>query len=106
MSLTTRLLAAGAAGLALAGALVAPAPATAGPKAIPAAASGTPARTSAAERRRVDAVRTPKLNWFSCYSWGQCATAKVPLDYDQPNGKQVTLALLSWPASIRKKRSR
>jgi pimeloyl-ACP methyl ester carboxylesterase len=104
MSLTTRLLAAGAAGLALAGALVVPASATAAPKAISAAASGSSARTSATERRRVDSVRTPKLNWFSCYSWGQCATAKVPLDYDQPNGKQVTLALLRVRARDQKHR--
>jgi pimeloyl-ACP methyl ester carboxylesterase len=104
MSLTTRLLAAGAAGLALAGALVNPASASAAPKATSAATSGSYARTSATERRRVDSVKTPKLNWFSCYSWGQCATAKVPLDYDDPNGKQVTLALLRVPARDQKHR--
>jgi pimeloyl-ACP methyl ester carboxylesterase len=97
MSLTSRLLATAAAGLALAGTLIAPAPASAAP-------SGAYAVTSAAERKRVDAVKTPKLRWYSCYDWGQCATAKVPLDYDQPNGKQVSLALLKVPARDRKHR--
>ena len=104
MSLTTRLLAAGAAGLALAGALVVPSSAAAAGKAASVAASGSSAHTSATERRRVDSVRTPKLHWFSCYSWGQCATAKVPLDYDQPHGRQVTLALLRVRARDQKHR--
>jgi pimeloyl-ACP methyl ester carboxylesterase len=97
MSLTSRLLAAAAAGLALAGTLIAPATASA-------AAPGAYALTSATERRRVDSVKTPRLNWYSCYDWGQCATAKVPLDYDSPNGKQITLALLRVPARDQKHR--
>jgi pimeloyl-ACP methyl ester carboxylesterase len=105
MPLTTRLLAAAATGLTLVGALIAPAPAPAARPARAAALSaptGTPnaakgpvwARTGATERRRVDSIATPDLNWYSCYGWGQCATAQVPLDYDRPHGKQVTLALL------------
>jgi pimeloyl-ACP methyl ester carboxylesterase len=97
MSLTSRLLATAAAGLALAGTLIAPAPASAAP-------SGGYAVTSATERRRVDSVKTPKLNWYGCYDWGQCATAKVPLDYDNPTGKQVNLALLRVPARDQKHR--
>ncbi|GIM88433.1 alpha/beta hydrolase [Paractinoplanes toevensis] len=97
MRFSTRLLAAGAAGLALAGAIIAPTPVVAAP-----AASGD--RTGAAERHRVDAVATPKLRWYSCYGWGQCATAKVPLDYDRPYGKQVTLALLRVKAKDQKHR--
>ncbi|WP_433361666.1 alpha/beta hydrolase [Actinoplanes sp. CA-142083] len=94
MPLSTRLLAAGAASLALAGAMIiAPAQAS---------AAAAPARTSAAERRRVDSVATPKLRWYSCYGWGECATAKVPLDYDRPQGKQVTLALLRVKARDQK----
>ena len=95
MPLTTRLLAAGAAALALAGTLIAPASALAAP---------TAATTSALERRRVDSVATPKLGWYSCYSWAQCATVKVPLDYDRPHGKQVTLALLRVKARDQKHR--
>jgi pimeloyl-ACP methyl ester carboxylesterase len=83
MSLASRLL---AAGLALAGSMiVAPPAAVAGPAST---------RTGSLEARRVDAVPTPKLGWYSCYGWAQCATAKVPLDYDRPTGKQISLALL------------
>jgi pimeloyl-ACP methyl ester carboxylesterase len=94
-SFTTRLLAAGAAGLALAGAIIAPSPASAAP---------TTDRTSSAERRRVDAVPTPKPHWYSCYQWAQCATAKVPLDYDRPNGRKVDIALLRVKARDQKHR--
>jgi pimeloyl-ACP methyl ester carboxylesterase len=47
----------------------------------------------------------PKLHWGSCAAEGegleafQCATAVVPLDYDKPTGKQITLALARLPAS-------
>jgi pimeloyl-ACP methyl ester carboxylesterase len=47
----------------------------------------------------------PKLHWGSCAAEGegleafQCATAVVPLDYDRPKGKQITLALARLPAS-------
>ncbi|MBM2623052.1 alpha/beta fold hydrolase [Actinoplanes sp. LDG1-06] len=101
MSLPSRLLAAGVAGLVMAGALIAPSPATA---AVPASSSAPSrnARTSAEERRRVDSVPTPKLGWYSCYTWAQCATAKLPLDYDRPNGEQVTLALLRVKAKDQK----
>ena len=134
MPITTRLLAAGAAGLALAGSLIAPGPVSASPTVIApsptaagapgvagasgvASASGvagasdvagasgaTGERTSAVERRRVDAVPTPKLNWYSCYSWAQCTTAGVPLDYDRPHGKKVELALLRVKARDQKHR--
>jgi pimeloyl-ACP methyl ester carboxylesterase len=144
MPLTTRLLAATAAGLAMAGAIIAPGPAGAAqpaaarstatrqPAARPAAgesdaarsatgeseaawseaawseaawsAAGKWDRTGAVERRRVDAVATPKLRWYSCYGWGQCATARVPLDYDRPHGTQVTLALLRVRARDQKHR--
>ena len=47
----------------------------------------------------------PELNWGSCAAEGegleafQCTTAVVPLDYDRPKGKQITLALARLPAS-------
>jgi pimeloyl-ACP methyl ester carboxylesterase len=111
MPLTHRLLAAGAAGLVLAGSLLAPAPVTAAPQATAvstavsaAVSAAATARTSATERRRVDSVATAKLHWYSCYGWAQCATAKVPLDYDRPHGKQVTLALLRVKARDQKHR--
>ncbi len=105
MPLTSRLLAAGVAGLAMAGAIVAPAPAApAVPTRTAAAAAAVSDRTSATERRRVDSVPTPKLGWYSCYGWAQCATAEVPLDYDRPRGTQVTIALLRVPARDQRNR--
>ncbi|HET9556808.1 MAG TPA: hypothetical protein VFS70_06695, partial [Actinomycetota bacterium] len=46
----------------------------------------------------------PQLDWGSCGEEPelqpfQCATAVVPLDYDKPKGKQITLALARLPAS-------
>jgi pimeloyl-ACP methyl ester carboxylesterase len=44
----------------------------------------------------------PRLHWASCgegFEAFQCATAVVPLDYDRPDGRQITLALARHPAS-------
>jgi pimeloyl-ACP methyl ester carboxylesterase len=47
----------------------------------------------------------PRLDWGSCAAEGegleafQCATAVVPLDYDRPRGRQITLALARLPAT-------
>ncbi|MFL6270930.1 MAG: alpha/beta hydrolase [Actinomycetes bacterium] len=47
----------------------------------------------------------PQLDWGSCAPEGegleafQCATAVVPLDYDRPRGRQITLALARLPAA-------
>lgn len=51
-------------------------------------------RTAAVEARRVASVKTPKLRWYSCYGHAQCATAKLPRDYDRPTGAKVEVALL------------
>jgi pimeloyl-ACP methyl ester carboxylesterase len=111
MPLTTRLLAAGITGVVLAGTLNAPALAAPVPPAAPAPAPATvtapavrahSARTNAAEARRVDRVKTPKINWYKCYDWAQCATVKVPLDYDHPKGATTSLALLRVKAKNQK----
>ncbi|WP_255292762.1 hypothetical protein [Micromonospora sp. WMMA1996] len=70
----------------------------AGPAVAPAAAA-TPQppaydRTSAAEARRVDRVPTPKLDWYACYDYAECATVRLPLDYDNPKGATTEVALL------------
>jgi pimeloyl-ACP methyl ester carboxylesterase len=101
MPLTSRLLTAGLAALVLAGTLAVPA-AAATPRPTVTAAAAKSAKTTATEARRVDRVKTPKLRWYRCYGWAQCATAKVPLDYDRPWGKQTTLALLRVKASDQK----
>ncbi|MEV4704260.1 alpha/beta fold hydrolase [Actinoplanes sp. NPDC049316] len=132
MPLPLRLFTAGAAGLALATCAVVPAsaavprraaatgsasaalrrtaataPASAAARratTAPASAAARPATTGSAEARRVGRVATPKLRWYACYGWAQCATAEVPLDYDHPYGEQTTLALLRVRAKDRKHR--
>ena len=66
------------------------------------AADAATSTTSKVEKRRSKAVKTPKLNWYSCYGYAKCATVKVPLDYDKPKGKRVELALLKVPAKNQK----
>ncbi|MFD1542052.1 alpha/beta hydrolase [Nonomuraea guangzhouensis] len=51
-------------------------------------------RTSPAEARRVDQVPAPVLHWTRCRKTAQCATAELPLDYDDPHGATIKLALL------------
>lgn len=40
----------------------------------------------------------PTLRWSACGGGFQCATARVPLDYDQPDGRTIELALTRLPA--------
>jgi pimeloyl-ACP methyl ester carboxylesterase len=54
--------------------------------------------TSPLEAARVDRVPAPEPGWEPCYEIAECATFPVPLDYDEPNGPQVELALLKIPA--------
>ncbi|MFG1604070.1 alpha/beta fold hydrolase [Actinoplanes sp. NPDC049265] len=62
--------------------------------AVPASAKPTSYdRTSALEARRVDRVRA-RLDWTPCFDIAECATATVPLDYDQPDGATTQLAVL------------
>jgi pimeloyl-ACP methyl ester carboxylesterase len=56
------------------------------------------ARTSRLERRRVDAVATPRLRWKPCGGRAECASARLPLDYDRPRGATTKVALLRLPA--------
>ncbi|WP_433729152.1 alpha/beta hydrolase [Actinoplanes sp. CA-051413] len=85
MSFTARLLGAGLAAALLAGVAVAPA----GP-----AQAATADVTSGPEADRVDRVPTPVLQWYTCYGSAQCATVRLPLDYDEPDGATVQIALL------------
>ncbi len=48
--------------------------------------------TTPREAQRVDQIPTPRLDWQPC-EYGECATARVPLDYDEPQGPQITIAL-------------
>jgi pimeloyl-ACP methyl ester carboxylesterase len=95
-----RFLAGSISGLVLAGPAAVPiaAPAAAAPATTAAGAD----RTSAAEARRVDRVPTPKLDWYSCYDYAECATVDLPLDYDKPNGPSTEIALLRVKARDQK----
>ncbi len=80
----------------------------AGPAVAPAAAA-TPQppahdRTSAAEARRVDRVPTPKLDWYNCYDYAECATVRLPLDYDNPKGATTEIAVLRVKARDQKRK--
>ncbi|GAA2501261.1 alpha/beta hydrolase [Winogradskya humida] len=70
--------------------------------AAPAAAATKTDRTSAKESKRVDRVPTPKLGWYKCYDYAECATTKLPLDYDNPKGAKTEIALLRVKATDQK----
>ncbi|SDT78322.1 alpha/beta hydrolase [Actinoplanes derwentensis] len=88
----------------LAAGVLSAAVAIAGAVAVPssAQAAGKPATTSAAERRRLDKLPTPKLGWYKCYQTAECATVKVPLDYDKPKGAKTEIAILRVKAKNQK----
>jgi pimeloyl-ACP methyl ester carboxylesterase len=48
--------------------------------------------------RLADRVPAPVLHWTTCRKTDQCATAELPLDYRDPRGAKVTVALLRVPA--------
>jgi pimeloyl-ACP methyl ester carboxylesterase len=59
-------------------------------------------RTSPLEAYRVDRVPTPRLSWTGCGSFApgaECATAELPLDYDEPNGPKTKIAVLRVKAT-------
>ncbi len=61
------------------------------------AAVGAGATSAAASAPR---VAIPQLDWRSCGPNGlQCARARVPLDYDNPGGPQISIALDRLPAT-------
>jgi pimeloyl-ACP methyl ester carboxylesterase len=69
------------------------------------AAGATPrGRLSSALATGTDAVPTPKLDWYPCLQKAECATVKVPRDYDRPHGATVELALLRLKARNPNKR--
>ena len=70
----------------------------------PAQAAVTKTSSVTAEARKMAAVPTPKLSWSKCVTGAECATVKVPLDYDKPKGAKVELALLRVKARDRKNR--
>ncbi|MGH8251839.1 MAG: alpha/beta hydrolase [Steroidobacteraceae bacterium] len=57
--------------------------------------------TSAAAPAGGESIHVPLLNWLPCVEFpgAECATARVPLDYDDPDGPRTTIALARIPAS-------
>ncbi len=108
MSISIRLAAAGIAGIVLVAANAGPAGAA--PQPAPSASTLTATavaaaksdKTSALEARRVDRVKAPKLDWYNCFGDAECATARLPLDYDNPKGATTELALLRRKAKDQK----
>lgn len=47
----------------------------------------------------VSAGTTQTISWVGCGNGFQCATVRVPLDYDQPAGTQISLAVSRLPAT-------
>src|SRR5581483_3867304 len=45
-----------------------------------------------------------KLGWYKCYTTAECATVRLPLDYDKPTGATTELAVLRVKARNPKKR--
>src|SRR5581483_5623558 len=67
-----------------------------------AVAAVTPATASAGVARQAQAVTAPPvpaLSWHSCQGTFQCATARVPLDYRQPLGATITIAVIRHRAA-------
>ncbi len=72
---------------------------------------GTPAKHEQAVADLVaqaDAAPTPRLDWVPCQEKSlsklQCATAAVPVDYAQPAGPTLGLALVRQPATDQSRR--
>ncbi|MEH1099227.1 alpha/beta hydrolase [Micromonospora sp. CPCC 205561] len=99
---TRSLAAAGIAGVLLAGAAVVPA--AAAPSPLGWGRPVTADRTSPLEARRVDRVPTPHLDWYACYDYAECATVRLPLDYDRPNGPTTEIAVLRVKARDQQRR--
>jgi pimeloyl-ACP methyl ester carboxylesterase len=47
----------------------------------------------------VNGAIAPRLQWRPCDGSFQCATATVPLDYNQPHGAMITLSVIRLPAA-------
>ncbi|WP_329332895.1 alpha/beta hydrolase [Streptomyces sp. NBC_00663] len=70
------------------------------------AGSFTALPADASTPRTADTAAAAKLTWKSCgttnYPTLQCASLKVPLDHDDPHGRQITLALSRVPHTAKK----
>ncbi|KIM23795.1 hypothetical protein M408DRAFT_332157 [Serendipita vermifera MAFF 305830] len=62
---------------------------------------------SATEAFRWDRLSpTKKLHWVTCYVNFQCARLQVPLNYEDPSAGDAAIALLRYPASVKRTSSK
>jgi pimeloyl-ACP methyl ester carboxylesterase len=64
-----------------------------------AVAPTTIAASSQSAIRQHHSPTVPRIEWTDCGDGLQCGTAQVPLDYDRPDGHQISLALARVPAT-------
>src|SRR5450756_2041943 len=57
-------------------------------------ASASPGTVQQAATTRTAAAPVPVLHWKACDGGFQCATARVPLDYQQPGGAKGSIAVV------------
>jgi pimeloyl-ACP methyl ester carboxylesterase len=67
--------------------------------AISSSAAALPGAALRASEVTVAAPRVPVLHWHACDGGFQCATAQVPLDYRQPRGTLISIAVIRHPAT-------
>lgn len=60
---------------------------------------GPTASDTGPDEELLDDVTVPQLAWTDCGDGFECATASVPMDYDEPRGEQIELALVRLPAT-------
>ena len=77
-----------------AGAIAAAAALVAGLAVTACAASSPDAALSASTTTAAVAAQVPALKWTSCDDGFQCATARVPLDYQHPRGTPISIAVI------------
>lgn len=58
-----------------------------------------PPPQAAPEPLGVNGAVVPRLQWRRCAGSFQCATAAVPLDYNQPRGAMIKLSVIRLPAA-------
>jgi pimeloyl-ACP methyl ester carboxylesterase len=66
---------------------------------LPGTASAAPRPTAAVKSAASTAAAVPVLAWKPCYDGYQCATARVPLNYKDPDGTQISIAVISHRAT-------
>lgn len=62
------------------------------------------AESAATPATRGDAGAVAGIRWRDCGARFDCARYRVPLDYDRPSGRQVSLALVKLPAAVPERR--